>query len=136
MFAVDAAIIAQVRSIPAVGANLLAYQTGDCIPFVMRRVFVVHSFESTERGRHAHKLCGQVMVCLTGRCTIMLDDGESRKTVELARPRDTLYVPPSIWVTQSYEPGSILMVMCDQDYDESDYIRNYDAFLAYRKGGA
>ena len=105
--------------------------------FTVRRVFAVRAREVSERGRHAHKQCKQLMVCLTGRCNVMVDDGKNRKSVVLARPQDALYIPASIWAEQSYrEPGTILMVLCDQLYDETDYIRDYDEFLGWRAGRA
>lgn len=114
-------------------ADLNVYESSRCVPFVVRRVFTVHAHASADRGRHAHKQCVQVMVCLTGRCDVTVDDGKGRKTMQLARPQDALYVPATIWAEQSYrEPGTILMVLCDQLYDEADYIRDYDEFRSWR----
>jgi dTDP-4-dehydrorhamnose 3,5-epimerase-like enzyme len=116
-----------------VGADFVIYEQGRAVPFVVRRVFTVYAHEVSKRGYHAHKQCGQVLVCLTGRCDVTVDDGKNRKTLQLARPQDALYVPASIWAEQSYrEPGTILMVLCDQLYDEADYIRDYDEFRAWR----
>lgn len=124
----------EAQHIPSNGADLNIFQTGEQVPFAVRRVFTVHANGPTERGGHAHRRCGQVMVCLTGACDVTADDGARQETIELRRPQDVLYVPPSIWAAQSYvEPGTILMVLCDQDYDERDYIRDYYAFLAYRR---
>jgi dTDP-4-dehydrorhamnose 3,5-epimerase-like enzyme len=118
---------------PDVNADLVIYEQGRAVPFSVRRVFTVRAREISERGRHAHKQCKQVMTCLTGRCDVTVDDGKNRKTVVLARPQDALYVPALIWAEQSYrEPGTILMVLCDQLYDEADYIRDYGAFRAWR----
>ena len=107
------------------------------MPFGMRRVFTVHAHEAVERGRHAHRECKQAMICLAGACDIVVDDGKVRKTISLTSPHEALYVPPSIWAEQSYlQPGSILMVLCDRNYDEADYIRNCNAFLAYRSANS
>jgi hypothetical protein len=127
-------VFSQALRVPMSDADLNVFQTGEQVPFTVRRVFTVHANGPTERGGHAHRRCGQVMVCLTGACDVTADDGARQETIELRRPQDVLYVPPSIWAAQSYvEPGTILMVLCDQDYDERDYIRDYDAFLAYRR---
>jgi hypothetical protein len=32
-----------------------------------------------------------------------------------------------------FSPGAVLLVMASQYYDEADYIRDYDEFLAYMK---
>lgn len=124
------------QEFPGPDADLLVYDSGIVLPFAVRRVFTVRAHETAERGRHAHKLCGQMFVCLQGTCTVAVDDGAIRKTFALSTPREALFVPASIWAEQDYEPGAILMVLCDQPYNETDYIRDYDAFLAWRAGAA
>ena len=133
MAGIEDARLLKAQHIPSPEADLIVFEDGLNLPFAMRRVFTVHTHEATERGCHAHRKCGQVIICLAGACEIRVDDGRERKTVALSDPQMALYVPPSIWAEQSYkEPGTILMVLCDRNYEEADYIRNYDAFLAYR----
>jgi hypothetical protein len=43
-------------------------------------------------------------------------------------------IPPGIWAEQVYEEeNSILMVLCDREYDEGDYIRDFNEFLLFKK---
>lgn len=36
-----------------------------------------------------------------------------------------------IWATQRYtEPDSQLLVICDQNFDEVDYIRDFEEFMS------
>jgi UDP-2-acetamido-3-amino-2,3-dideoxy-glucuronate N-acetyltransferase len=131
--AIEDARCVETQLISDAEADISIYEQGLALPFPVRRVFTVHARGATERGRHAHKQCGQVMVCLAGRCDVTVDDGMDRKTVQLMRPQDALYVPAAIWAEQSYRaPETILMVLCDQLYDEADYIRDYDAFRTWR----
>ena len=38
-----------------------------------------------------------------------------------------------IWATQKYKSNNtILLVLCDQEYSEKDYIRDYEEFLNYK----
>lgn len=114
-------------------AELGIFQTGSLIPFPMCRVFTVRAREASKRGRHAHKACSQAMACLEGACTVTVDDGTMRQRWRLDHPASVLVVPPLLWCEQDYdERGALLMVMCDRVYDESDYLREYAAFLAYR----
>ena len=137
MAGIEDARLLEAQHISSPEADLIVFEDGRNLPFAMRRVFTVHAHEAIERGRHAHRECKQVMICLVGACEILVDDGRERKTVALSDPQMALYVPPSIWAEQSYnEPGTILMVLCDRNYVEADYIRNYDAFLAYRSGNS
>ena len=39
-----------------------------------------------------------------------------------------------IWSSQNYKAkNTILLVLCDLEYSEEDYIREYKAFLEYKK---
>ncbi len=137
MSTIEDARLLEAQHIPSSEADLIVFEDGRNLPFATRRVFTVHAHEAIDRGRHAHRQCKQVMICLVGACEILVDDGKKRKTVALSDPQIALYVPPSIWAEQSYkEPGAILMVLCNRKYDETDYIRNYNAFLAYRSGNS
>jgi UDP-2-acetamido-3-amino-2,3-dideoxy-glucuronate N-acetyltransferase len=43
-----------------------------------------------------------------------------------------LYLPAAIWGTQyRYSPDAVLLVLASHPYDPDDYIRDYDAFLAF-----
>lgn len=111
---------------------LAIYEEG-LVPFPIKRVFTINAQQSCKRGLHAHKECAQLLVCLTGQCIVTCDDGKDRQSFTLESPEKGLLIPPSIWAEQEYEPNTILMVLTDQLYDESDYIRDYDQFLKYRK---
>ena len=64
---------------------------------------------------------------------VFLDDGEDKRTVLLNRPYYGLHVPPGIWAAQqSFSSGSICLVLASENYDEADYIRDYEEFLKIR----
>jgi len=104
------------------------------LPFAIQRVFYLHDVPLGEsRGAHAHKTLHQAMICLAGSFDVLLDDGARRRTVHLERPWEGLYVPPMVWDAESnFAPGSISLVLASDCYDEADYIRDYDAYLAAR----
>lgn len=113
---------------------LVAFDAKSDLKISLRRVFVVSGHSGDIRGKHAHKSLTQILVCVHGACRVTCDDGMSKKEVTLDRPDIVLEIPPGIWADQYYYvPDSVLMVMCDLPYDESDYIRNYDDFIAFRK---
>lgn len=107
------------------------------IPIRLERIFYVSGVEpGVTRGEHAHIECSQVLICPQGACQVMCDDGKEQKTFTLSSGSVALYVPPGIWMTQTYlTPGSFLMVLTDAPYSEADYLRDYDAFLRHRNGG-
>lgn len=113
-------------------SKLQVFEKKTGIPFDLKRVFVISSEEKISRGNHAHKACFQLMIPLLGMCEVICDDGDTKQIITLNDSTKGLLVPPTIWASQSYEPKSLLMVLSDQVYDESDYLRSYDEFLKFR----
>jgi dTDP-4-dehydrorhamnose 3,5-epimerase-like enzyme len=111
----------------------LSVLEGADLPFSIARLFFVRANAGACRGMHAHKRCGQFMICVSGAIEVICDDGETRQSWMLDQANLGLQVPPSIWVTEIYrDPGSTLVVACDRPYEEDDYIRDYDTFRRYR----
>lgn len=104
------------------------------VPFKIDRVFYSYDIPGGEdRGGHAHKKCHQFIIAASGSFEVVLDDGLNKKTVTLNRPFRGLHVPPGVWASeQGFSSGSICLVLASDGYDENDYIRNYNDFLAYR----
>jgi dTDP-4-dehydrorhamnose 3,5-epimerase-like enzyme len=101
------------------------------LPFVAKRFFMVYDVPGPEvRGEHAHKALQELLVCIRGACSVMLDDGKVREEVRLDSPNVALYIPPQVWrVHYKYSPDAISLVLASHEYDASDYIRDYDQFL-------
>ncbi len=114
--------------------NLTAREVGQGLPFVPRRYFIVHDVPTKEvRGEHAHRRLHQVLVCISGSVTVLVDDGEHRQETVLDSPELALHVPPMIWCVQyKYTPDAALLVLASDVYDPDDYIRDYDQFLRER----
>ena len=70
------------------------------------------------------------MFCVAGECMIRLDDGRDKVELKLHKPSEGLYIGPGIWREMyQFAPGTILMVLASEHYDERDYIRDYATFL-------
>jgi acetyltransferase-like isoleucine patch superfamily enzyme/dTDP-4-dehydrorhamnose 3,5-epimerase-like enzyme len=111
--------------------NLTAREVGQGLPFVPRRYFIVHDVPTKEvRGEHAHRTLHQVLVCIRGSVTVLVDDGAHRQETVLDSPELALHVPPMVWCVQyKYTPDAALLVLASDPYDPDDYIRDYDQFL-------
>lgn len=108
------------------------------IPFTPRRWFLVYDVPSREvRGEHAHRICHQFLVCVSGHVTVAVDDGEHRAEVLLDHPSLGVYIPPLVWASQfRYDASAVLLVFASHPYDPNDYIREYDSFLSEVDGGS
>ncbi|MEA1916319.1 MAG: WxcM-like domain-containing protein, partial [Campylobacterota bacterium] len=63
-------------------------------------------------------------------CKFLLDDGTRKDIIELNTPNTGLFISGLIWREMyDFSKDCVLMVLADNNYDESDYIRNYDKFL-------
>jgi UDP-2-acetamido-3-amino-2,3-dideoxy-glucuronate N-acetyltransferase len=104
----------------------------DGVPFAPQRWFLVYDVPSREvRGEHAHRVCHQFLICVSGRVNVAVDDGVQRGEVLLDGPTVGIYVPPMVWASQyRYEEDAVLLVLASHPYDSDDYIREYDTFLA------
>jgi dTDP-4-dehydrorhamnose 3,5-epimerase-like enzyme len=87
------------------------------------------------RAAHGHKRLQQLMVAMSGAFDVQVDNGFERRSFRLDRPDRGLYIPPGMWRDLgSFSGGAVCMVLASELYDESDYLRDYDAFLAYARG--
>jgi len=114
--------------------ELVIVEGGINIPFQILRVFSVRSSDSSIRGHHAHKLCSQFLLCPNGAIQVNCSDGSEHAEFMLDRPNIGLFVPPGIWMDQVYkQENSVLTVLCDRHFEETDYIRDYEVYLSYWK---
>lgn len=113
--------------------SLVAIEGMKSLPFEIRRVYYIYgNTDCVRRGFHAHKNLKQVAIAVSGSCKFLLDDGAGKTVVELNSPDRGLLIEGHIWREMfEFTPDCVLLVLADQQYDESDYIRDYDEFLSF-----
>ncbi|RZK56933.1 MAG: WxcM-like domain-containing protein [Pedobacter sp.] len=106
------------------------------IPFAVKRIFYLYDIPGGEsRGAHAHKECHQFLIAASGSFEVLLDDGKTKRLIQLNRPYIGLHIPPGIWASEiNFSSGSICLVLASHTYNESDYIRKYEDYLTYTDG--
>jgi acetyltransferase-like isoleucine patch superfamily enzyme/dTDP-4-dehydrorhamnose 3,5-epimerase-like enzyme len=103
------------------------------LPFAPRRMFAVYGVpDESVRGAHAHRRCGQLLVCMSGEARCIADDGRgSRQAFVLSTSKAGLYLPSMVWGMQyGYTHDACLVVLAELPYDPDDYIRDYEEFVA------
>lgn len=117
------------KSIHEPNGHLTVLEEGT-IPFPVRRAFFVTAGAGEIRGAHAHRLCQQLLVPITGETVVRVTDGKTKAVHKLTDSQIGLVIPALIWATQEYVgQESTLLVICDQLFDECDYIRDFDEFV-------
>ena len=111
--------------------SLVALEANKTIPFAIKRVYYIFATQqNVARGFHAHKNLQQVAICVTGKCRMILDDGQQREEVWLDAPTKGLIIGDLVWrEMHDFSDDCVLLVLASEHYDEADYIRDYDDFM-------
>jgi hypothetical protein len=129
----DCSVI-ELKQIHDRAGNITPVSGFDTVPFEICRVFYIYDIPGGEdRGAHAHKECHQFIIAVSGSFEIEMNDGKAKRTVVLNRPYYGLHIPPGIWAAEKgFSSGAICLVLASHKYDEPDYLREYEEFIAYR----
>ena len=129
----------KIISIPKIvdeeGRGKLSVIEKSIIPFEIKRVYYLYDVPSDAfRGGHAHKNLNQFMIPLSGSFEVKIDDGHNNKKIMLNKPNQGLLIPSGIWrEMDNFSAGSVCLVLASEVFDESDYFRDYNSFLEYKK---
>ena len=112
--------------------SVISIEQGKVIPFEIKRVYYIYrTAEGVSRGFHAHRNLRQVAICLAGKCRMVLDNGITREDVWLDCATKGILIEGGMWrEMHDFSEHCILLVLASALYEESDYIRDYDEFLA------
>lgn len=113
--------------------QLVALEETKEIPFQIKRVYYIYdTLADVRRGFHAHKKLKQLLICVHGSCKVLLDDGTDKEIVTLDKPYEGIFIQSNMWREMyDFSPDAVLLVLASENYDESDYIRDYSKFLEY-----
>lgn len=103
------------------------------ISFNIKRVYFIYGLTNPKalRGFHAHKKLEQAIFCINGSFKLMVDDGENKQYVYLNNPNHGIYIGTELWHKMfEFSTDCIIVVLASDFYEESDYIRDYDDFIA------
>jgi len=112
----------------------LAVIEKEVLPYPIKRVYYLFDVPSdASRGGHAHKEQQEFLIALSGSFTVTLDDGKNKKAVLLNKPDKGLLIPTGIWrELNDFSSGAVCLVVSSGEFEEGDYIREYEAFIDYK----
>ncbi|MES2960895.1 MAG: FdtA/QdtA family cupin domain-containing protein [Pseudomonadota bacterium] len=115
--------------------SLVAIESFHDINFNIKRVYYLFKNDpKSVRAKHAHKKLQQVYIAVSGSCKMRINDGKKEKIINLNQPNVGVFFTEIVWrELYDFSPDCVLMVLADEFYDETDYIRTYEEFLNYKK---
>ncbi|MBI4032921.1 MAG: FdtA/QdtA family cupin domain-containing protein [Candidatus Blackburnbacteria bacterium] len=102
------------------------------IPFKIKRFYFINSLENPKalRGKHAHKKLEQIIFCINGSFTLHLDDGETKQRIKMDNPYIGIRLGPLLWNEMGdFSQNCVILIIANDYFRESDYIRDYSEFL-------
>lgn len=129
---------AKLLGLPKIGdsrGNLSIIEQIKQIPFAIKRVYWIYDVPGgKDRGAHAYKENQEFIVALSGSFDVELDDGRNKQTFSLNRSYFGVYVPKGMWRTmKNFSTNSLALVLSSTEYDENDYIMDYEEFKNWAK---
>ena len=114
--------------------NLSFIEEENHVPFVIERVYWIYDVPGGQvRGGHAFKQQQELIMALSGSFDVVIDDGLKKTVFRLNRSYYGLYIPAGFWRQMvEFSTNSLALVLSSTQFDENDYIRNYDEFIAGR----
>lgn len=120
----------QLPKIPDERGNLSFIESENHIPFKIKRTYWIYDVPGGEiRGGHAFKEQEEFIVALSGSFDVFFSDGKEERIISLNRSYLGIYVPKMIWRRmENFSTNAIAMVLASTDFDEQDYIRDFEIF--------
>lgn len=113
--------------------NLTFVEAQRHVPFDVQRVYYLYDVPGGEtRAGHAHRELQQLVIAASGSFDVLVDDGETRRVVQLNRGYQGLLMKNTVWrEIHNFSSGAVCLVLASRHYEEADYIRDYADFLEY-----
>ena len=102
------------------------------VPFEIKRIFYIFGSDgSLVRGKHANRKSQFVLLNISGKSKVkVIDENHEYKVYELDTPNKGIYLPQMVWKEMyDFSEDSILMVLTNEYYDNSEYIRDFDDYV-------
>lgn len=115
--------------------NLTFVEGQNHIPFDIKRAYWIYDVPGGEtRGGHAFREQDEFIISLSGSFDVVLDNGTGIVKHSLNRSYYGLYVPAGVWRhIENFSTNSLALIMASTDFNENDYIRDYDEFKSFTR---
>ncbi len=105
------------------------------LEFPLKRIYYIFDVkDGVRRGYHSHNDLEQILIAVHGKVKVLIKTPYEEEIVELDSPNKGLYIGPMIWREMfDFENEAVLVVLASHEYDENDYIRDWNDYLEKAK---
>lgn len=107
------------------------------VPFEIKRVFYIFGKGNvgTVRGKHSNRKSEFVLFNVKGKSKVKtIDENFNEVVYELNHPNEAVYLPKMVWKEMyDFTEDAVLVVLANEYYDASEYIRDFDTFAQEMK---
>ncbi|MBW8815708.1 MAG: DegT/DnrJ/EryC1/StrS family aminotransferase [Caulobacterales bacterium] len=128
--------LVELQTIPMPNGILGVAEVSKHIGFPVHRAYYIRDVPTGHgRGSHGHRALRQCFLCLRGSVRLSITKDGRTEVVELNRPNQAAVVPAGCWRDLSdFSHDSVIIVLASDEYDEADYIRDYNDFMRWEAG--
>ncbi|MFC1747765.1 FdtA/QdtA family cupin domain-containing protein [Pseudomonadota bacterium] len=108
--------------------NLSVVEIADFVDWPVKRVYYVTGV-TEERGGHAVRGEKKIYICVQGKMTARIHDGEKWEETKLNGPDDAIIMNEMCYREfKDFSPGSVLLAISSMNYEPDKYIYDFEEF--------
>ena len=113
--------------------SLIALEEMANIPFQIKRIYYIFNSEGNLRGLHAHKQLKQVLICVSGSCSVKVEYNGTCELYQLSKENQGLLIEGLVWREMfDFKEDTVLIVLASELYNPQDYIFDYNEFKKFK----
>lgn len=108
----------------------LCFTENEELPFKIERVFWISNIpEGESRGKHAHKVCAEIVFPAQGSFDMFVSDREGERTYKMCDPNVGIYIGPNVWCElKNFSKDAVCVVLASHKYLVDGYVNDYEEF--------
>ncbi len=116
--------------------NLSFFEHPNQLPFEIARTYWLYDVPGGEvRGSHAFREQQEFIIALSGSFDVVVNDGKKEERFSLNRSYYGLFIPKMYWRRiENFSTNSLALIVSDKNYNEADYIRDFEDFKNLKHG--
>ena len=120
----------KIKSFNNLTGKLIPFTFNNTFPIKAKRIFYIFGKKNKIRGEHAHRKCSQFLFPLLGNFELsILSKTQNKKFTLYSRKSFGILIKPKTWLKIKFlSKSSVLMVVCDKNYNFKDYIEDLIEF--------